>query len=49
MTPFSMPNMMAKIVVLSKIEVCSSRHVFHESVLVNLGQKMIFYFMDPGE
>ena len=37
-----------EIIVLSKVEVCSSRHVFRESVLVNLGQKITFYFMDLG-
>jgi len=41
--------MKAKNIVLSKIEVCSSRHVFNESVLVNLGQKNDRYFVDLEE
>ena len=42
MTPFPKQTMTAKMIVLSKIEVCSSRYVFRESVLVNLGQKITF-------
>jgi len=49
MTPFPKPTMKVKVIVLRKIEGCRSRHVFHESVLVNLGEKNDCYFMDPGE
>ena len=41
MTPFPKPTVKTKMIFLSKIEGRSSRHVFHESVVVNLGQKMI--------